>query len=122
MKRLLLIAITLIALLAPATVSAATDPLKDVCTGSSSSATACGARNQTLYGPNSVLKRVTLVIALIGGIAAVIIMLVGSFQFVTAGGDPQKVASARSIIVGALIGLVIITAAEAIITFVLNKI
>ena len=62
------------------------------------------------------------VIAIIAGLAAVIMIIVGAFRFVTSSGDAQKAASARTTILSAVIGLVIIVLAQAILTFIVNKV
>lgn len=74
-----------------------------------------------ITGPNGVIKKVSLVIAFIAGLAAVIIILIAGLMYVTAGGDAQKVSSARSAIIGAVVGLVIVAASESIVIFVVNK-
>lgn len=61
-----------------------------------------------------------LVIGVMGALAVLLIVIAG-LNLVTAGGDPQKVAKARSTIVYALIGLVIAIAAEGIVVFVIGK-
>lgn len=55
------------------------------------------------------------------GIIAVIIILLGGFKWMTAGGNEDKVGEAKKLIVAGVIGLVIIIAAFAIATFVLNS-
>jgi hypothetical protein len=94
------------------------------CSAGGAGSTGCTAGNgatDPISGPNGLLKKVTLIISAIAGLAAVIIIIVSGFQFITAGGDAQKVASARSTLIGAIIGLVIILAARSILIFVLNR-
>ena len=55
------------------------------------------------------------------GIVAVIIILLGGFKWMTAGGNEDKVGEAKKLIVAGIIGLVIIIGAFAIATFVLNS-
>jgi hypothetical protein len=69
-----------------------------------------------------VLKKVSLIMAVISGVVAVIIILLSGFRYITSAGDAQKAASARSAIVGAVVGLVVIAASESIIVFVVSKI
>lgn len=56
------------------------------------------------------------------GIIAVAIVLVGGFQWMTALGDEEKVKKARKLIGSGVVGLIIILAAYAIVTFVLAQI
>ena len=53
------------------------------------------------------------------GVIAVVIILIGGFQWMTAGGNDEKVANARKIIFAGIIGLAIILSAWAIARFVL---
>ncbi|MBU0722589.1 pilin [Patescibacteria group bacterium] len=55
------------------------------------------------------------------GIVAVIIILLGGFKWMTAGGDEEKAGEARKLITSGIIGLIIIIAAFAIATFVLDS-
>ncbi|MFA6132103.1 MAG: hypothetical protein WC702_03545 [Patescibacteria group bacterium] len=56
------------------------------------------------------------------GIVAVVIILIGGFKWVTAGGEEEKVKKAKKYIFQGLIGLVIVLAAYAIATFALGAI
>lgn len=129
MKRLLLLFGLLTCLLAPASLAhAATDydPFSQACTaqgGAGSSSSACTPTSgDPISGKNGALRNATKIIAVIAGVAAVIIIIISGFEYITSGGDPQKAASARSALIGAVIGLVIIVAAQAIIVFVLSKV
>ncbi|MDD5071279.1 MAG: hypothetical protein PHQ42_00920 [Patescibacteria group bacterium] len=55
------------------------------------------------------------------GIIAVIIILLGGFKWMTAGGNEDKVAEARKLISAGIIGLIIILAAWGIARFVIEK-
>jgi len=54
------------------------------------------------------------------GIIAVVVILIGGFRWMTAGGNEDKVASAKKMIIAGAIGLIIILAAYAIVQFVIN--
>ncbi len=69
----------------------------------------------------TILKAAINVISVILGAAAIIILLVGSIHFITAGGDANSVASARNSVLYALIGLAIAALAQTIVVFVLDK-
>ncbi len=47
-------------------------------------------------------------IAVIAVLAALVFIIIGAFQWITSGGDKQKVESARNHIIAAIIGLVIV--------------
>jgi Zn-dependent protease with chaperone function len=55
------------------------------------------------------------------GIIAIIIILIGGFKWMTAGGNDDKVAEARKLIVAGIIGLAIILASYAIAYFVVTS-
>jgi hypothetical protein len=56
------------------------------------------------------------------GIVAVVIILIGGFKWMTAGGNDEKVKSARKVMVSGVIGLVIVLSAFAIAQFVISSI
>jgi amino acid transporter len=56
------------------------------------------------------------------GIVAVVIILLGGFKWMTSGGEEAKVSEAKKLIISGVIGLIIILAAFAIATFVVNAI
>ncbi len=112
---------------APARLAAAYDPLNATCNnagdGESQSPT-CGSRTSTnpLTGTDGLLMKITRIIALISGATAIIVIIVGGARYMTADGDAQKAAGARNAVVGALVGLFIISLSTLIINFVLTKI
>ncbi|NCO79732.1 hypothetical protein CO134_03185 [Candidatus Kuenenbacteria bacterium CG_4_9_14_3_um_filter_39_14] len=54
------------------------------------------------------------------GILALIIVLIGGFKWMTAGGNEENVASAKKTITAGIIGLIIIFFAYAIVAFIFN--
>lgn len=71
--------------------------------------------------PRDIAASVIRIILGFLGIIAVIIILLGGFKWMTAGGNEDKVGEAKKLIVAGVIGLVIIIAAFAIATFVLDQ-
>jgi len=55
------------------------------------------------------------------GLVAVVIILLGGFKWMTAGGAEEKVTEAKGLITSGVIGLAIIVSAFAIATFVINS-
>jgi len=55
------------------------------------------------------------------GAAAVIMIIVGGFKYITSSGDSTSVESAKNTILFAVIGLVIALVAQSIVIFVLRK-
>ncbi|GAC1570487.1 MAG: hypothetical protein NVS3B23_02360 [Candidatus Saccharimonadales bacterium] len=69
----------------------------------------------------NIIKIVVTIFSIIVGIAAILMIIVGGFKYVTSTGDPGKVSSAKNTILYALIGLVIVALAQFIVRFVLQK-
>lgn len=130
MRRLLLVVGLATLLVVPAAGHAAAyDPFagfKDSgggCTTTAQNAVVCSTDGKDpISGSNGILKKITNLIALLAGVVAVILVVISGFQFITSGGDPGKVASARSALIGALVGVVIVVAAQAILVFVLRAV
>lgn len=74
-----------------------------------------------LFGPDGIVTRVTQLLARIVGVAAIIAIIFYGLKLTAAGGDAAAAKTARSGILYALIGLVLAVAAQAIVTFVLNR-
>ncbi|MEO5627555.1 MAG: hypothetical protein ABIQ89_01565 [Candidatus Saccharimonadales bacterium] len=102
---------------------AAFDPYEQACNSSgASTATACQQSNYNpVSGSGSILARATQLVAVFTGVASVIAIIIGGFQYVTSGGDSQKTAKAKSVILYAVIGLVVAVSAQTILVFVINK-
>jgi type IV secretion system pilin len=105
--------------------TSAFDLFGDVCSGQGSSSTACqeklnrGGENR-LSGPNGIIKTAANIMALVTGIAAVIVIIIGGLSFVTAGGNAEQAATARRRVLFALVGLVVVALAWSIVTFATN--
>ena len=79
----------------------------------------------TGLGSRDIKETITAVLnVLLGflGIIAVIIILLGGFKWMTAAGNDDKIGEAKKLIGAGIIGLVIILAAYAIATYVINVI
>lgn len=109
---------------------AATGPFTDVCQATPT-ATVCQETNKSpqsangtnsIYGPGSILAKVTTLLALIVGIASVIVIVVAGIKFAVSGGDSNGITSARNTAIYAVIGLLIAAVAQSIVVFVINKI
>ena len=123
--------ILLLALFAAAVVSArpalAVDVLSGPCSGAASSSSVCKDKNalgstDPIIGPNGIITEVVKILSLIVGVAAVIMVIIGGFRLVIAGGNPNDVGSARSSIIFALVGLLLAASAQLIVAFVLDRV
>ena len=128
MKRILaslLVAVTLlpIASLSPALAYAADDstPVGAIC-GGVGLTTADGTCGDNGAQFSKVLTAIINLLIVIVGIVSVIMLVIAGFNFITSGGDSGKVATARSSVIYALIGLVIVALSELIVHFALGTV
>lgn len=70
---------------------------------------------------DNLLKRVINLLSIIVGIAAVIVIIIAGLRFVTSGGSTEDTASAKSAIIYALVGLIVVALAQFIVHFVLKQ-
>jgi hypothetical protein len=98
------------------------NPFADTdCTGTTQNSTVCqDVVNNTNYDPSKdpltgadgLIVRVSNVIAVIAGIAAVVIIILSGLRFIQAGGNAEDVAGARRSLIYASVGLVGIVVAR----------
>ena len=113
-----------IGLLAPALASAdcanPTSTKESIQCGTSNSAGVPVSSDATGSLNNTISTAVNILSAAVG-VAAVIMLILGGFRYVTGGGKQESVAAAKNTIMYAIIGLVIVAASQVIVHFVLNK-
>ena len=82
-----------------------------------------GGKNTSnpLVGSNGLLITIANIVAVIAGVIAVFMIILAGWQYVTSGGDANKVEGAKSTIIQAVVGLVIIAMADFIIGYVIGK-
>lgn len=98
---------------------AAVDPKSEAC-----QALGAGADCGTDPGGTDVNKIIKVFIDIftgIVGIAAVVMVLIAGFKYITSGGESARIASAKNTLIYAIIGLVIVAFAQIIVKFVLVK-
>jgi type IV secretory pathway VirB2 component (pilin) len=81
----------------------------------------CTVASDTEPSVKSTLETMLDLLSLVAGIIAVIMIIIASTKFITSQGDSGKVASARSTIIYAIIGLIIVILAQSIIFFVIDN-
>ncbi len=98
--------------------------LSDACQSAPSSATCKSTSPNTnpLTGTDGTLYKVSMIVASVAAVAAVIVIILSGFRYITSGGDTQKTAAAKNTLIGAIVGLVIIALAQAIIILVIKSI
>ncbi len=123
MKRLIIFLTAIFSLCFPVGVLAATPNESIDCSGASNSVF-CQERNVSgnpLFGQSGVLTKATQVIVVITGLISVFIMIIAGLRFITSGGDPGKVESAKNAILYSSIGIAVALSAQAIVSLVLNN-
>lgn len=99
----------------------ATTPQQAICNGVglSNASGSCGDNGLQI---GNVLGAVINLLTTIVGVAAVIMIIISGLRFITSGGDSSKVASAKSALIYAIIGVVVVVLAQTIVHFVIVKI
>ncbi|MBA3758547.1 hypothetical protein H0X10_02855 [Candidatus Saccharibacteria bacterium] len=121
-----LIAVSLMFIAGPGLAIAQTDVLKGPC-DLEPNALACQGRGEqkpecnSVYGQCGVITKATQLMAILVGVAAVIVIIIGGFLYVLSSGDPSRVNSAKSMILYAIIGLVVAVLAQSIVVYILKK-
>lgn len=93
-----------------------------------STQTACNAISNNngckSTGPSitGIVATLVNILSFVVGIAAVIMVIIGGFKYITSNGDSNAISSAKNTIIYAIIGLVIVAMAQFIVQFVFNKI
>jgi hypothetical protein len=107
---------------APNLVSAATSKdavCEGIAIGGGTTGTKCDPAAATEVSER--IKRAIQIFQVIVGLIAVFYLIYGGLKFITAGGDPGGVKSARNTIIYAAIGLIIVLIAQFIVQFVINR-
>jgi hypothetical protein len=104
--------------------AAAVDVFHDACTtaGASKSSACSNNGSNPLTGKTGLLSKITSIISYLAGISAVLLIIISGFMYVTANGDSSKLNTARTTIIYAVVGLIIVLLAQTIIIFVINKV
>ena len=75
-----------------------------------------------LTGTNGIILNIANLIAIIAGVAAVIIIILGGLRLIQSGGNPENVAGARRAIIYALVGIIVIVLARTILGLVITSV
>lgn len=124
MKKLLLYIAAILSLAAfsisSAALAASNDQVFNACDQAPSSPV-CQDKNPSTNPVTKVIKTAVDIVALMTGIAAVIMIIVSGLTMVASGGNSEAVANSRKRITYAVIGLVVVALAWTIITFLTDK-
>jgi len=70
---------------------------------------------------SNIIHSIVNLLSVIVGVAAVIMIIIGGFRYITSGGNDASVTSAKNTILYAIIGLVVVALSQLIVRFTLNK-
>ena len=71
---------------------------------------------------NNIIRLAINLFSVIVGIISVVMIIVGGVKYITSGGASEKVTGAKSTILYAVIGLIVVALAQIIVRFVLSKV
>lgn len=95
----------------------------EACKGANLSASDSDCRSEAATSKvDNTLQSIINILTTIIGVIAVIMIIVNGFRFITSNGDSGKVASARSGIIYAIVGLIVVALAQVIVRFVLSRV
>lgn len=98
----------------------AIDPYKDVCQAGSDQ-TVCTTQNiNPVTGQDSIIPKIANIAAAIGGVIAVVIIMMSGLTLITSTGDSAKITQARNSVIYACVGIVVIIAARVIVGFIMR--
>ena len=118
---------SMVVILGTGTPAFAQNVLDPLCNKAGGSSAVCRENDQTRKedeSNSSVLDIASTVLGIFSyviGIAAVIVLFIGGVKFATSAGDSAKIGNARNTVIYAFVGLVIAILAQAIVSFVLDR-
>jgi hypothetical protein len=71
---------------------------------------------------NEIIRNVINLFSLVVGVVSVIMIIFGGLRYIISGGDSSNVGSAKSTIIYAIVGIIVVALAQFIVRFVLTKI
>jgi len=120
-KFLIVIFAAFIAMLFPLTAMADDSALFSACNSQTQSSPVCHSQGTKTNPVNHIIKVATDIVALVTGLVAVIIIIVGGLTMVTSAGNAEAVANSRKRITYAIVGLAIVSLAWVIISFTIDR-
>lgn len=90
----------------------------DACTGIGTANGDCTSKGATQV--SNVVKGIVNILSAIVGVAAIIMIIISGLKYITSGGDSNAVSSAKSSLIYALVGLIIVAMAQFIVHLVFH--
>ncbi len=94
------------------------DTKSDVCSGIGLAGGGCGDNGGQV---NTTIAAAVTVLSVIVGVVAVIMIILSGLTYITSDGETSKIAKAKTSLIYAIVGLVIVAVAQTIVHFVLGK-
>jgi cytochrome bd-type quinol oxidase subunit 2 len=118
------LSLALLPALIPVTVRAAEVDIRgNLCSGTSlDTSGAADCNGDGAADAQNLVTNIINIFSLVVGIVAVIMIIVGGFKYITSNGDSGSISSAKTTIMYAIIGLVVVAFAQLIVQFVLDKV
>ncbi|HVC36206.1 MAG TPA: pilin [Candidatus Dormibacteraeota bacterium] len=91
----------------------------NIATGSTSTDCSANAGTSSLA---SLATKIVNLLSIVVGVVAVIMIIFGGFRYITSGGDSGHVTSAKSTLIYAIVGLIVVALAQFIVHFVLTNV
>jgi hypothetical protein len=114
-----------LAILAPVGhVAAQADIDKSLCAGANLTTDPNAVCDTTGAGTtvDAIVATVINIFSFVVGVIAVIMIIIGGIKYITSGGDSNNISSAKTTIIYAIIGLVVVALAQVVVRFVLNRV
>ena len=99
--------------------------LSGICTGVNNATNAnnsnnCGTAGNGNTDLHKIATKIINIFSIVVGIIAVVMVIYGGFKYITSGGDSGNVSGAKSTLVYAVVGLIIVALAQFLVHFVIN--
>jgi len=125
MKKIALIVALIVSLLSPFALSPLSVSVSaDAFSSSEAKKQACvGINGCTTAGTiDNVIHAILNILSVIAGVAAVIMVMISGFKYMTAAGDGGKIASAKNTLVYAIVGVIIVAMSQFIAQYVIKEV
>lgn len=71
---------------------------------------------------NNIITTVINIFSVLVGVVAVVMIIIGGMKYITSGGDSNNISAAKTTIIYAIIGLVVVALAQVVVRFVLTRV
>jgi hypothetical protein len=105
------------------TVTAQFNPIGESCQGEAADSEVCKSATEEnpISGRRGAILRIANILSILGGVAAVVMIVVSGIKIILSGGDANRVKSGRETLIYAFIGLIVILLSRSLIVFIVNR-